>query len=104
MTGGEPKKPVGRPRRGLPRDGAAGDWPAVQMPDHVNEVARRFALNVREAMGEGASIRSAAKRADIDHNTLRHILEGSAWPDLIVIAKLERAFCRDLWPGRIDDE
>lgn len=73
------------------------------MADPIHEVARRFALNVREAMGDGTSIRSAAKLAGIDHNTLRHILDGEAWPDLVVIAKLERAFNKNLWPGLIDD-
>lgn len=73
------------------------------MADPIHEVARRFALNVREAMGDETSIRSAAKLADIDHNTLRHILDGEAWPDLIVIAKLERAYNKNLWPGLIDD-
>jgi lambda repressor-like predicted transcriptional regulator len=73
----------------------------VTHPDPINEVARRFAVNVREVIGE-ASIRSVATKADIDHNTLRRVLAGDVWPDMIVIAKLERAFKQDLWPGRVD--
>lgn len=73
------------------------------MSDPIHEVARRFVLNLRAAMGPDTSIRGAAKLAGIDHNTLRYILDGEAWPDLIVIAKLERAYNRNLWPGLIED-
>lgn len=73
----------------------------MKREDPIQEVARLFVLNVKEAMGD-ASIRSTAERAGIDHNTLRKVLAGDAWPDMIVIAKLERAFHKNLWPGLID--
>jgi transcriptional regulator with XRE-family HTH domain len=66
--------------------------------DPIAEVARRFVLNLRRVMKDD-SIRSVADRAEIDRNTLRRVLAGESWPDMIVIAKLERAFGVDLWPG-----
>jgi hypothetical protein len=92
---------MARTPRPKPNDGAGDSWPTVTRPDPINEVARRFVINVRDVMGD-ASIRSVATKADIDHNTLRKVLAGDAWPDMIVIAKLERAYNRNLWPGLLD--
>jgi transcriptional regulator with XRE-family HTH domain len=91
---------MARTPRPKPNDGAGDGWPTVTQPDPINEIARRFVVNVRAVMGD-ASIRSVAARADIDHNTLRKILRGDTWPDLVVIAKLERAYNKNLWPGLV---
>ncbi|KQW08189.1 hypothetical protein ASC66_04455 [Leifsonia sp. Root4] len=74
-------------------------WPTVKSEDPVGEVARRFTLNLREAIGE-RSIRAAARAADLSHVTLVAILEGRTWPDMETIAKLELFLDADLWPGR----
>ena len=92
---------MARTSRATPNEGGAGEWPTVTREDPIQEVARQFVVNVRHAMGD-ASIRSTAARADIDHNTLRKVLAGEAWPDMIVIAKLERSFHKNLWPGLIE--
>lgn len=73
----------------------------TKRPEFVNEVARQFALNVQAAIGN-ASVRSVAAQAGLNHNTLRRVLLGEQWPDLIVIAKLERHFRKQLWPGPIE--
>ncbi|RNE66976.1 helix-turn-helix domain-containing protein [Cryobacterium tepidiphilum] len=65
------------------------------------EVARRFAANLRLAIGE-RGLRVAAQEAGVDHTTILAVFEGRAGPDLATIAKLERGFDVDLWPGRVD--
>lgn len=73
-------------------------WPDGPAADEVGEVARRFAGNLRKAMGE-TSIRAAAEACGMNHATLIGILEGRAWPDMETIAKLERGLDAALWPG-----
>jgi lambda repressor-like predicted transcriptional regulator len=94
---------MARPPRPKPNDGAGAEWLMTKRPDPVQEVARQFVLNVKRVMGD-RSVRATAKMADLDHNTLRYVLDGTAWPDMIVIAKLERAFHENLWPGLVDDD
>lgn len=57
------------------------------------EVARRLA----RAM-EGQSLRSVARESGLDHTTVRALVEGQRWPDLITIARLETALNVRLWP------
>ena len=92
---------MSRPSRSQPRERAPG-WPDVPAVEPVAEVARRFAENVREAIGD-RSIRAAARAAGVDHATIIAVLQGRVWPDLETIAKLELGFGRDLWPGRVDE-
>ena len=66
--------------------------------DPSAEVARRFAQNLKIAMGD-SSLRAAAQLTGVDHSTIQSILQGRAWPDLETIAKLERGFGTALWPG-----
>jgi transcriptional regulator with XRE-family HTH domain len=76
----------------------------VASVDNSGEVARRFALNVRDALA-GRSLRDAEKLTGVDHSTIQAILQGKTWPDLDTIAKLERGFGVLLWPGLpISDE
>lgn len=76
------------------------DWPHVVSLDPIGEVARLFAENLREAIGD-RSIRAAANDAGVDHSTIMAVLQGRTWPDLATIARLELGFGVDLWPGRI---
>jgi transcriptional regulator with XRE-family HTH domain len=76
------------------------DWPHVVSVDPIGEVARLFAENLREAIGD-RSIRAAASDAGVDHSTIMAVLQGRTWPDLATIARLELGFGVDLWPGRI---
>jgi Helix-turn-helix len=89
---------MSRPARPHPRELAA-DWPSVPGVDPIGEVARLFANNVREAIGD-RSLRAAAADTGVDHTTILAVLEGRTWPDLATIAKLELGFGVDLWPGR----
>ncbi|WP_157696857.1 helix-turn-helix transcriptional regulator [Leifsonia sp. 21MFCrub1.1] len=90
-----------RPPRPNPNAGAEDTWPDQQLDDPVHETARQFVLKVRDAMAS-SSIRSTATLAGIDHNTLRHVLAGESWPDLIVISRLERALGTRLWPETVE--
>jgi hypothetical protein len=91
---------MARPVRPLPRDTYQG-WPDIVAENVLVEVARQFAENVRAQVGD-QSVRSCAERCDISHVTLKRILDGTVWPDMYTIAKLEIGFNVDLWPGRIE--
>jgi lambda repressor-like predicted transcriptional regulator len=88
---------MARPLRISPNLGLE-DWPSSPMSDHAHEAARRFVVNLRDAMGND-SVLSTAKRAGVDRNSLRLVLEGQTWPDARLVAKLEAAFKKTLWPG-----
>jgi hypothetical protein len=87
-----------RPTRLKPHE-LVEDWPDGPATDAIGEVARAFAGNLREAIGE-TSIRAAAEACGMNHATLIGILDGRAWPDMETIAKLERGLDAALWPGR----
>ena len=93
-------RPMPRPVRTLPRDLAAG-WPDLPGDDPYGEVARRFAENLRLAIGN-RTLRAVAEDCGLNHTTILAILEGRTWPDLQTLAKLERGVGADLWPGRLD--
>ena len=88
---------MSRPARTSPRERSV-DWPQLTSTDPSAEVARRFAQNLKIAIGD-SSLRASAQLTDVDHSTIQSILQGRAWPDLETIAKLERGFATVLWPG-----
>jgi hypothetical protein len=47
-------------------------WPDIPSSDLAAETARRFAINLRDALGE-MSIRSVATKAGISEGTIRHV-------------------------------
>ena len=66
------------------------NWPDEPSADPSGEAARRFALNLRAAIGE-RSVRGVARDVGLDEGTIRKILSGESWPDLRTIWKLESA-------------
>ena len=88
---------MSRPVRKKPAD-LTPAWPDEPIEDPIGEVARGFALRLREAVG-GRSVRAAAAACQVSHATVLGILEGRVWPDLVTIARLERGLEADLWPG-----
>ena len=92
---------MGRPSRLLPAQLSGSPWPDTPSDDELAEVARRFVVNVRSAMGS-RSIRAVALECGVGNVTLSNVLAGKAWPDLATIARLERGLGQDLWPGRSD--
>ena len=76
-----------RPVRAKPRD-LTDSWPDSPSASPAGEVARQFALNLQAAIG-CMSLRAAAKACGLVHATVISILDGTTWPDLETIAKLE---------------
>lgn len=89
-----------RPPRPAPNDGDVEGWPWKERPDPISETCRRLVVNIREQMGS-TTIRALGRDANIDHNTLRTVLAGETWPDLITIAKLEQTL-GPLWPDIVE--
>lgn len=86
-----------KPPRHKPAE-LTSSWPTVASSDAAGEAARRFVLNLRAAMGD-RSIRGIAVSADLDEATVRHVLAGTVWPDLLTIARLEAALGKPLYPS-----
>lgn len=87
-----------RPQRAKPCE-LSPDWPDAACDDAIAEVARLFALRLKEAIG-GRSLRSAAVLTGVDHASISGIIAGRTWPDLATIARLERGLEANLWPAR----
>lgn len=105
MSGDETeKKPKGRRPRTRPNAGAGSNWLADPFADPVQETARRFVINLQSAIDarfEGESGRTIAGILEVDHNSLRKILAGVSYPDLVFIVRMETKFNKRLWPGRV---
>jgi transcriptional regulator with XRE-family HTH domain len=71
--------------------------------DNSGEVARQFVLNLKAAIGDQSN-RAVERLAGVNDDTIAAILQGETWPDLDIIARLEKAFGVVLWPGLVDDE
>ena len=84
-----------RPSRLSPAE-LCGSWPDTRCEDPVAEFARRFALNLRAAIGR-ASVREVARQSGVDRTAIGLILSGASWPDMVTTVRLEMALGR-LWP------
>lgn len=101
MSGDELKKSGGRRPRPKPNHGAGADWLANPISDPIRETARQFVLNLNKAIHQklpGESTREAARQIGVDHNSLRRIQSGDAYPDLVFMVKAEAALHQRLWP------
>jgi hypothetical protein len=85
-----------RPARPVPVE-LCVDWPNRASDNLDAEIARRLAINLRAAM-KNASLREMARLSGVDRATIGTILTGRSWPDIVTLAKLERAL-GPLWPG-----
>ncbi|WP_208324041.1 helix-turn-helix transcriptional regulator [Diaminobutyricimonas sp. TR449] len=65
--------------------------------DPVVDAVRRFAVNLRDAIGD-RSLREIARLSGVDRTTIAVVLAGEAWPDVATLARLEVALERPLWP------
>lgn len=86
----EPKEPRATPAMLSPK------WPDRSSTDPAGEAARRFAVNLRDAIGD-RSVRAVARKAGIDEGTIRKILLGKTWADLHTIWSLESALEAELY-------
>ena len=87
---------MARPVRSSPADLAPG-WPEVPSPLPDVETARRLAINLRASLAN-MSLRTARAATGVDHTTIADVLNGTVWPDLRTIARLEAGLGTDLWP------
>lgn len=71
-------------------------WPNEPSHDPAGEAARRFAQNLRAAIGERA-VRAVGRDVGLDEGTIRRILLGESWPDLRTIWKLEAGLAVHLY-------
>ena len=75
-------------------------WPfgelAVDVP--AARYAQRLAANLHHALN-GGSYRSLERTSGVTHCTIAAVANGTTWPDLVTIAKLEWAIGHPLWPG-----
>ncbi|OII25844.1 hypothetical protein BIV01_10350 [Curtobacterium sp. MCBA15_013] len=67
----------------------------------AGEYARRFAVRLRDVIGDG-SVRALGRDADVAPGAIRRIIEGQTWPDLSTIAKLESTLGEVLWPTGVE--
>jgi len=75
----------------------------VPATDNSGEVARQFVRNLN-AVIDGRSNRAIEKVTGVNDDTLASIRKGESWPDLDMIARLEKAFGVVLWPGLVESE
>lgn len=87
---------MSRATRLVPNQIAEG-WPDRPSSDVPAEAARRFALNLRDAL-DGRTTRAGADLTGVSHVTIGRVLNGTVWPDAATIARLEHGLGRRLWP------
>ena len=88
---------MGMVARDKPSSIAPAPWPNVPSSDPIAEVARLFAVNLRDAIAT-RSIRSVATQTGVSHVTLLNVLAGRVWPDLVTMKRLEIGLNVNLWP------
>jgi len=72
------------------------DWPDAPSADADGETARKFALSLKHVIGD-RSVRSVAALTNVSEGTIRKILAGAVWPDLLTMSRLERGLGADLY-------
>ena len=87
---------------GVPRDYFEGPFLDDQTVPVPARYARELAHKLRDAVGLH-SLSYVAQKAGVPVQTVAAILEGSCWPDLVTIAKLEYGLGKRLWPDLVKD-
>ncbi|MFD0200064.1 MULTISPECIES: helix-turn-helix domain-containing protein [Saccharothrix] len=94
-------------RTRAPRDHiTAGQWPTATLDgDHAALTAQTIARRLAEALGRREwSIAELHRRAGVNRQTIANVLDGRGWATIAVIADLERALDRRLWPAGVRDD
>jgi transcriptional regulator with XRE-family HTH domain len=90
----------GTPRQ-TPAQLAPAPWPGLPSADDTVEVARFVSSRLQAALSD-RSVRSLSRDSGVPDGTILRILNGSTWPDIRTVARLERALDSDLYPTRAD--
>lgn len=82
---------------------AEGAWPRAVLREDAPVSAlygQALARRLAEALADrGASIRSLAERAGVNHSTVSRLLAGRVLVDIGTLARLEAAMGMGIWPG-----
>ena len=79
---------------------ASGSWPDGRLRKDA-PVAARYAQHISQrlmAAANESTISGLARSADVARSTVRDIIYGNTWPDVVSLAKLEEALRLKLWP------
>lgn len=86
-----------------PKSYVNGEWPdAVIRPGAPLAVhyMREIAVKIRDTMDErGLNAPDVAKMAGLERSTVRVVLAGNTWPDMVTLLKIEQALGITLWPA-----
>lgn len=75
------------------------DWPDGHADDPAARRAQALARNLADALDDQRmSMRAAATLAGLAMSTVSRIAAGRTWADTLVVARLEHALGRQLWP------
>ncbi|MBT2479444.1 helix-turn-helix transcriptional regulator [Streptomyces sp. ISL-94] len=95
--------PGGTQRSTTPRDLAADpqSWPHAGLADHPQaRVVQALARTLMEQMAEqGLSLRQVAAVSGVNRQAITNLLQGSSWPDVFTVSRLEDGLGAALWPG-----
>jgi transcriptional regulator with XRE-family HTH domain len=85
-----------------PREYVRGEWPHAVIPEDAPlavSYMQRLAVAIRQAIEEqGITHMELSDRINLDRSTLRLLLNGYTWPDMVTITRLEHGLGRTLWP------
>lgn len=88
--------PRSHPATYVAKNGRFPHGPYKGSTPHEVYLAGGLAIRLRAKIGD-ESIRYIAKTANLSPQTIFNILNGTTWPDLRTIAKLERTLGAKLW-------
>lgn len=91
-----------RPNQYLARNGTWPDGPLIRAAPPEARDAQHIAIAFRDICQatKGLTIADAAARAQIPEPVLQGLLDGDTWPDLVTVARLERALGVPLWASQ----
>ena len=81
--------PEGNIKQGAPPSAALAKAIALRLSKKLNYKSK--------ARSQRTSARQTARRAGLSPRTITNIIEGTNWPDIDTIARLENALDMDLW-------
>lgn len=94
--------PGGHARSAAPRDLARDPerWPEAAIADGPARVVQHVArLAAEEIARRGISLRGVEALTGVSRMAVGPLLEGTSWPDVLTVVRLEEGLGCPLWPG-----
>jgi predicted transcriptional regulator len=66
-----------------------GDWPRRPSPNVAVEIAREIVLHLRAAADQH-SVQALAEQLGVSEDTLTSVLDGHAWPPIVLVSRAEQ--------------